>query len=312
MKTIAKLFALAIFAGVQSQAVSKYTGFPNPVSITFDGAHLWVVSQLNGPQNTGSVIEITQTGEMVNRVALTAPSYLTGSDYDGEHLWVAGAFNSGAGTLTEIGTTGKILRTVTVGHGPFGVKYDGIGDVWVANEWSRNVMKVDTSNGAILATVSVGAHMPYLMAMDGDGNVWVSCLPRTVYVINAATAEVRATYTYSSSALRSHAGITFDGTGIWIADAYDGLVFKVDPATGATVQTLTVGKFPSNIASDGANLWVSNLNGNDLTRIDPNAARVLGTIAVGAEPVSVTVANGYVWTANNTGGSVTRVPISPQ
>src|ERR1700733_9237698 len=119
MKTITTIFALTFFASVQSQAVTKPTEIMHPVSITFDSAHLWVVSQLNGPQNTGSVFEITQRGTQVNSIALTAPSYLTGSDYDGEHIWVAGAYNSGAGTLTEIGSNGDILNAVTLGDGPF-------------------------------------------------------------------------------------------------------------------------------------------------------------------------------------------------
>jgi len=312
MKTIAKYFVLAIFAAVQSQATDKYTGFPNPVSITSDGTHLWVVSQLSGRQHTGSVIEITQTGEAVHTVALTAPSYLTGSDYDGKHIWVAGASESGAGTLTEIDLAGKIVRTVTVGDGPYGVTYDGIGGIWVANELSHNVMKVAAGDGAILATVSVGVHTPYLMALDGAGNVWVSCLPRTVYVVNLATAKVAATYTYAIGKLQTDTGIAFDGTNIWIADAYDGVVFKVDPATGANLQIVTVGKYPSYIAFDGANLWVSNLDGGDVAKIDPRAGTVLGAMAVGAEPVSVTVAKGYAWTANNTEGSITRVTIRPQ
>jgi len=95
MNIIAKTYAFAMFATVQCQAVTKPTGIAHPVSILFDGAHLWVVSQLNGPQHTGSVFEMTQRGAAVNTVALTAPSYLTGSDYDGEHIWVAGAYDFG-------------------------------------------------------------------------------------------------------------------------------------------------------------------------------------------------------------------------
>jgi YVTN family beta-propeller protein len=306
MKTITMIFALTFFASVQSQAVTKPTEIMHPVSITFDGAHLWVVSQLNGPQNTGSVFEITQRGTQVNSIALTAPSYLTGSDYDGEHIWVAGAYNSGAGTLTEIGSNGDILNAVTVGDGPFGVKYDGSGSIWVANELSRNVMKVDTRTGTILATISVGDHAPYLMALDGAGNLWVSCLPRTVYVINVASEKVVATYTYSINRLQTDTGIAFDGTDIWIADSYDNLVFRVDPATGAKLQTLTVGKSPSYIAFDGASLWVSNRKSNDVTQVDPKAGTVLGVIGVGAEPVAIAVANGYAWIANNAVGGVTR------
>ena len=312
MNTTTQTFALAMFATVHCQAATKPTGIVHPVSITFDGAHLWVVSQLNGPQNTGSVFEITQRGAPVNTVALTAPSYLTGSDYDGEHIWVAGAYNTGAGTLTEIGSAGDILRTVTVGDAPFGVKYDGSGSIWVANELSRNVMKVDTRSGAILATISTGDHAPYLMALDGAGNLWVSCLPRTVYVINVATAKVTATYTYSISQLQTDTGIAFDGTDIWIADAYDNLVFRVDPATGANLQTVTVGKSPSYIAFDGADLLVSNRKSNDVTQVDPRAGVVLGAFAVGAEPVCITVANGWAWIANNSVGGVTRTrPAQP-
>ena len=59
----------------------------------------------------------------------------------------------------------------SVGDGPAGVAFDGA-SIWVSNNGSDNVMRLNPSDGAILATFAVG-NGPFGIAFDGF-NLWVA------------------------------------------------------------------------------------------------------------------------------------------
>jgi DNA-binding beta-propeller fold protein YncE len=63
------------------------------------------------------------------------------------------------------------------------------------------------------------------------------------------------------------ADILFDGENLWVADFAADRVRRVDPQTGAVVQSIVVGDAPRELLFDGANLWVSNFFGDSVTVI---------------------------------------------
>ena len=61
--------------------------------------------------------------------------------------------------------------------------------------------------------------------------------------------------------------VAFDGTNIWVPNAYDSSVTKLLASTGAVVGTYAVGNWPNAVAFDGTNIWVTNQNDNTVTKI---------------------------------------------
>ena len=65
---------------------------------------------------------------------------------------------------------GQLVGTYAVGDGPFGIAFDGA-NIWVANNLSDNVTKLNAATGAVVGTYSVGS-WPQIAAFDG-ANIWV-------------------------------------------------------------------------------------------------------------------------------------------
>jgi DNA-binding beta-propeller fold protein YncE len=77
---------------------------------------------------------------------------------------------------------------------------------------SNNVVKVRTSDGAILGTFAVGTN-PIAVAYDG-ANVWVANInSNNVTKLNGSTGALIGTFTIGTQP----AGLAFDGTNIWVA-----------------------------------------------------------------------------------------------
>ncbi len=96
---------------------------------------------------------------------------------------------------------------ITVGTQPAGIAVDGA-NLWVANNGSGTVSKIDPTTAAVQATVTVGNH-PYGVAFDGT-DVWVtnSYFPSTLSKIDPTTDTVIGT---GGDGLVAPAGLVFDG-----------------------------------------------------------------------------------------------------
>jgi hypothetical protein len=122
---------------------APYSGvtFPvgtGPLGVAFDGANIWVVSQVNG-----TVTKLRAT-------------------------------NGNANTVTKLrASDGAALGTFQVGNGPFGVTFDGT-NIWVANFSNASVTELRPSDGTILGTFHVEGN-PRSIAFDG-ANIWVTVI----------------------------------------------------------------------------------------------------------------------------------------
>ena len=122
---------------------------------------------------------------------------------------------------------------------------------------------------------------------------------------------------------------------IWVANAADGTVTRVDAATGAIVATIQVadpqrllaagcapssehayatGSFglracdaPSAVATGAGSVWAVANDSNAIVRIDPARNAVAGAVPLGFTPWSVTVADDAVWISDYVGDAIVRV-----
>src|SRR5262249_30801697 len=66
---------------------------------------------------------------------------------------------------------------------------------------------------------------------------------------------------------RGPSAIAVGRRAVWVANAIDGTVESIDPATGAAIQTIHVGSTPTAIATDGDSVWVASGGDGKLVRI---------------------------------------------
>src|SRR2546430_4749118 len=95
--------------------------------------------------------------------------------------------------------------------------------------------------------------------------------------------------------------------GIWIASHDAGTVTEIDPGNGQSLATVHVGEGPAAIAIGGGSVWVANNLDGTVSRIDPDTPRIVSTIAVGSGPVALAFAEGSLWVANKWSNSVSRI-----
>jgi YVTN family beta-propeller protein len=77
---------------------------------------------------------------------------------------------------------------------------------------------------------------------------------------------------------------------------------RIDPGTRSVTATVPVGHSPAGIAVGEGSVWVANAGDGTVTRIDPstNPPRLHQTIPVGGSPAAITIADGRAWVAVDT------------
>ena len=72
-------------------------------------------------------------------------------------------------------------------------------------------------------------------------------------------------------------------------------------------EPIKVGHRPRGVAVGEGSVWVANAGDATVTRIDPTGRIAGKPIKVGQDPIGIAVGAGAVWTANFRAGTVTRI-----
>ncbi|MDI1462424.1 hypothetical protein QEZ54_15745 [Catellatospora sp. KI3] len=100
--------------------------------------------------------------------------------------------------------------------------------------------------------------------------------------------------------------VTADG-GVWTASADRDAVVRLDPATGAVVRSVAVGRTPLRLAADGDLLWVSVFRYGHLLGVDTATGTVKVDVPAPDGPEGVAVGLGSVWLVRQDAGMLTRL-----
>ncbi|HEV8648022.1 MAG TPA: hypothetical protein VG276_01165 [Actinomycetes bacterium] len=100
---------------------------------------------------------------------------------------------------------------------------------------------------------------------------------------------------------------------VWVANATQGTVSRIDPATNTVTRTIRVGRNPSRLAAGYGSIWAANNDGT-VSRINARTGRVTATIPVtGIRPSDLAAGAGAVWVTSGAGARLMRVdPASNQ
>ena len=71
---------------------------------------------------------------------------------------------------------------------------------------------------------------------------------------------------------------------MWVTDAADGTVSRIDPAVGAVTGMIPVGNGPAGLAFGDGSVWAGNSLDGTISRIDPATGAVTALIRVGSGP----------------------------
>lgn len=142
-----------------------------------------------------------------------------------------------------------MVRSVLLGTSRAYNVWIGAGSVWVVDDASGELMRIDP-NGGVVDRIAVG---------DGPSD------------------------------------LVFDGATAWVVDHRDRGLIRVDTTTRAVTRLATLpGDAPERMVLAGGFLWITG-RGTDLFRVDPITGAVLETIDVDASGIDVVAAGDSVW-----------------
>jgi YVTN family beta-propeller protein len=187
------------------------------------------------------------------------------------------------------------------------------GSVWVA---TARPLSASRSEGAVVRLDSTGR----VKAVIRTGT-WPAALAvgkRAIWAVNSAPFFKRGTLVRIDTATNridgrpiplgpAPSGAAVGGGSIWVADAIEGTVRRIDPQRRRTVAAIDVGSEPYDVVFAAGSVWVTNADDGTVSRIDPAANRVTATIRVGSNPYGIAVRGPSLWIANLGGGTVSRI-----
>ena len=252
-------------------------GLNGPSGIAVDAAgNVWVANN-----NGSGVSEFNSSG-----TAISPDTGFTGGglyaplgiavDAAG-NVWATNTVNS----ISELNSSGSAISPSTgfTGGGlnggvagPNGIAVDAAGNVWVANSYCEescaaqgsDVSEFNSSGTAISPDTGFtggGLDIPYGIAVDAAGNVWVTNYGNSgISEFNSSGTAISPDTGYTGGGGR---GIAVDAAGnVWVAD--NGRLSEFN-SSGISIPTGYLGIPPLGIAVDaGGNVWVTDFTNNSI------------------------------------------------
>ena len=95
--------------------------------------------------------------------------------------------------------------------------------------------------------------------------------------VSIITLQAAYPVTTVSAGFTSPTGILYDGSNIWVTDNVANRLYKLN-ASGAIIQSVTVGAQPWQPVFDGTNTWVPNISDDSITVVQASTGAVVATI----------------------------------
>jgi hypothetical protein len=245
----------------------------------------------------------TQTADNLALTTVDSGPRLVESD--GADLWLA---NQNSATVSRVrASDGHLVDFWTGATSGFGVLV-AMGKVFVTGQTNPGKLyQIDPTQAAGPVTTvssSLGVN-PLGIAYDGQ-RIWTANQgsPGSVSIITLNPFNVTTVTTGFSGCF----GIIYDGANIWVTDAGDGKLKKLD-SSGNILMSVSVGSGPLYPAFDGTNIWVPNHNSNTVSVVRASGAfegTVLATLTGnGMNGVQEAAFDGErILVTNNDGNSV--------
>lgn len=186
-----------------------------------------------------------------------------------------------------------------------GAAYDN-NYIWLANNGSNTISKININTNAVVASIVVGKN-PMGVVFAG-GAIWVANYGEaTVNRIDINTNAIVATIALNGPAR----GVAFDGTYLWVSNSSDS-VSKIDITNNTVVANVVVapGSYPAGLVKAGSYIWVANYMANTVSKIDINTNTVVTSVPVGTYPGQLAFDGSYVWVSNYMSSNLSKINTS--
>jgi hypothetical protein len=195
---------------------------------------------------------------------------------DGEDVWVNDIF---ASTVTRVhASDGKILGTWTGANFPAGICVAN-GKIFITSASSPGKLYRITPKAApgavTVGATDLGAQARGL-AYDGE-RIWTADYSGSVSLVSI-NSPLPWPVSIKSAGFSHPTGILYDGNTMWVTDAGDDTLKKLDPIDATVTLLVPVGDNPQTPVFDGTNIWIPNFDSNSITVVRAATGAVLATL----------------------------------
>ena len=191
-----------------------------------------------------------------------------------------------------------VARIATGAH-PCGAVAAG-GAVWVANDGSGTLARIDPRTNRVTRRISVGRGVCEVTA--GFGAVWVSSYRTGALVrVDLRTHRVRRIRVGASPF-----DVVVAARRVWVTLWGAGTLAEVDPVEARVVRRIAVGAYPTGLLFHGGSLWVGfGREATDVARVDPASGKVIRVLVGVKAPSHFLATTSAIWIVND-GDTIVR------
>jgi streptogramin lyase len=182
--------------------------------------------------------------------------------------------------------------------------------VWVGGKGPFSVSEIDPETNQVKRVELPGDPCAGLAA-DAD-NLWVPLCGKTPKLARVDLAKRELTSVFDVGPAAPEGGIAVGAGSVWLIVDKKGAMARIDPASGAIVDTVHLAPGSYNPVFSEGRIWVTRASGAELTIVDATTGKILGTVPIGRHPRFLTAGGGAVWTLNQEKGSLSRIDVAGQ
>jgi len=193
---------------------------------------------------------------------------------DGEDIWLPLGSASG-NSVYRIHASDRSLLQQWTGATSAAAAISVEGYVYITGSTiPGNLYRISwTDFGSVFVVASNLGGSPHGLAYDGAA-IWTANGSGSVSIVPLPCCGALSTVT---AGFGSPAGALYDGSNVWVTDSFKGTLLKLN-ASGAILQTVTVGTDPLYPIFDGANIWVPNGEDGTVSVVRASNGAVLATL----------------------------------
>ena len=200
--------------------------------------------------------------------------------------------------------SGKLLYPLSVPGGACGVPDVGFGAIWTATcAASPGLVRVDDSS-FFAAPVDIGGGVadPRGSVAAAESGVWLIRAGARNELIEVDPEVQSRAVVFSEAAPTGSTAVRAGYGAVWVSSPSLNRITRVDPASGAVVATIDVGRSPDVVAVGENAVWMLDETDGSVSRIDPATNAVVATVSLGEaiDSGAITVGGGYVWVRGST------------
>ena len=171
------------------------------------------------------------------------------------------------------------------------------------------VHRIDPRTNHLVVSVKLPGE-PCAGLATGFGYLWVPLCATSALLAKVDLGSNHLAAVLPIGPAGAEGGIATGAGSVWLVVDKSGSLARIDPATGATTQTIHLPAGSYNPRFAHGHIWITRADGAELTDVNAATGKIAGSVRTGPNPRFLTSAGGSIWTLNQGDGTLTRVDAS--